>query len=70
MNDGSRELLLGRKVIMDARALHAHVRCNLAKAESMEASEPNAPFGSVHDGSRDITHELAPMGDLSVDIAP
>jgi hypothetical protein len=54
---------------MDARALHTHIHRNLAKAESIEPAEPNAPFGSVHDGSRDITHELAPIGGLSVDSA-
>jgi hypothetical protein len=56
LDDGSREILLGREMIVDAGTLDADVRCNLSKTETVEATLPHSPLSGVHDGGGDVTH--------------
>src|SRR5258708_927486 len=49
MNDGRREILLCWEVVVDARALDAHIRGDFPEAEAAETTLLHAPFGSIHD---------------------
>src|ERR1700722_19290013 len=66
LNDCCREILLRRKMIVDAGTLDAHVGCNLSKTETVEAALPHSPFSSVHDGGGDVTHWVCSRGYLSI----
>jgi hypothetical protein len=48
-------------MVVDARALDAHVRGDFPEAEAAETALLHAPFGSVHDRSFGVTHGVSPM---------
>src|SRR6266852_6216081 len=62
-NDGRREILLCREVVVDARALDAHIRGDFPEAEASETALLHAPFGSIHDRSLHVTQRVS----LSID---
>jgi hypothetical protein len=47
-------------MVMDARALNAHIRADFPEAEAAEATLLHAPFRSIHDFSFDVTHGVSP----------
>src|SRR4051812_3164089 len=59
------QIFLRRKVIMDARALDAHILRDLAKAETTEAASLNAALGSIHDCCFHIGHAVSPCPALA-----
>src|ERR1700723_1413386 len=60
-NDGRRQILFCWEVVVDARALDAHIRGDFPEAEATETALLHAPFGSIHDRSFGITHGVSPM---------
>src|SRR6266852_3447032 len=59
-NDGRRQILLCREVVVDARAFDAHIRGDFPEAEAGETGLLHAPFGSIHDRSLHVTHGVSP----------
>src|SRR6202023_3900452 len=57
-NDGRREFILCREVVVDARAFDAHIRGNFPEAEAAETALLSPPFGSIHDRNLHVTHRV------------
>src|ERR1700730_13618065 len=66
-NDGRRERLFGREMVVNARALDADIRRDLAKAKAAETAELHAPLGGIHDRSFNVLHAGLSINYLVID---